>query len=872
MSRIIIKNLPSNVSADKLKEKFSEFGKITDVQLKYTPDGKFRNFAFIGYETGDDASKAITALDKSFIGTHRIQVQTCAGLGDSNKPKAWSKYAPDSSAYQKIHGKQFENINNILNEISNKKKKKKNIKPEIIESLKKHLEDPNFLEYLDVCGKKNLITRIIKDHVEPETEEENSVQNNNVEIKKDDEEEEDKSKSAAFSAISDLEYLKLKTKGISSVNEVPFSNNENKSEPKIKLFDIKITNLPFKTKKKDIKELLSPLSPASIRFIGNVKGVAYVGFKTEKELRQAMVKNKTFLNGKQLLFSKVEEKLKSQKPDKWQKQEESLKNEESIAESGRIFVRNLPYSVKEEELESLFSTFGPVTEVIVPVDKISRQVRGYAVVTFMMPEHAVAAYCKLDGTVFHGRMLHLLPGKAKEENEDSEVDGPYKLKKEKKLKATAGSSHNWNTLFLDLNAVAEVVAEKYNCTKEEVLTGNDAAVRLALGETQLVNETRQFLEDNGVLLDAFNQEVKSRSKTVILVKNLPAKTTAAEIRNIFAKYGELGRIVLPPSGVTGIVEFLEPSEARNAFKQLAYTKFKHLPLYLEWAPNNTFQKSNEESEKEKKDSTIKVENNDDMEVKEESKEDKKINKTEQDEEEDIIPEPNTTLFVKNLSFETTDESLKKHFSSCGKIASAQVSKKKDAQNPGKLLSMGYGFVQYFLQSSVVEALKNLQGSKLDGHALEIKRSNRTLSSEAVFTRKKTNLQSQTGSKIVVRNVPFQATIKEIGDLFRTFGELKFVRLPKKLVGTGPHRGFGFVEFLSKHDAKRAMKALCQSTHLYGRRLVLEWANEDEGITELRKRTAQHFHSDSTNNHHKKAKADIPIEGEGEEEQEMLIDF
>lgn len=36
---------------------------------------------------------------------------------------------------------------------------------------------------------------------------------------------------------------------------------------------------------------------------------------------------------------------------------------------------------------------------------------------------------------------------------------------------------------------------------------------------------------------------------------------------------------------------------------------------------------------------------------------------------------------------------------------------------------------------------------------------------------------------------------------RTFGELKFVRLPKKLVGTGPHRGFGFVEFLSKHDAK-----------------------------------------------------------------------
>ena len=34
-----------------------------------------------------------------------------------------------------------------------------------------------------------------------------------------------------------------------------------------------------------------------------------------------------------------------------------------------------------------------------------------------------------------------------------------------------------------------------------------------------------------------------------------------------------------------------------------------------------------------------------------------------------------------------------------------------------------------------------------------------------------------------------------------FGELKTVRLPKKLSGTGTHRGFGFVDFLTKQDAK-----------------------------------------------------------------------
>ncbi len=37
-------------------------------------------------------------------------------------------------------------------------------------------------------------------------------------------------------------------------------------------------------------------------------------------------------------------------------------------------------------------------------------------------------------------------------------------------------------------------------------------------------------------------------------------------------------------------------------------------------------------------------------------------------------------------------------------------------------------------------------------------------------------------------------------LFSTFGELKTVRLPKKGIG-GAHRGFGFIDFLTKQDAK-----------------------------------------------------------------------
>lgn len=45
-------------------------------------------------------------------------------------------------------------------------------------------------------------------------------------------------------------------------------------------------------------------------------------------------------------------------------------------------------------------------------------------------------------------------------------------------------------------------------------------------------------------------------------------------------------------------------------------------------------------------------------------------------------------------------------------------------------------------------------------------------------------------------------------LFSTFGDLKTVRLPKKATGSGSHRGFGFIDFITKQDAK-----VCVSSNL-----------------------------------------------------------
>jgi multiple RNA-binding domain-containing protein 1 len=55
-----------------------------------------------------------------------------------------------------------------------------------------------------------------------------------------------------------------------------------------------------------------------------------------------------------------------------------------------------------------------------------------------------------------------------------------------------------------------------------------------------------------------------------------------------------------------------------------------------------------------------------------------------------------------------------------------------------------------------------------------------------------------------------------------------VRLPKKF--DARTRGFAFLEFVTRHEAENAFEAL-RHTHLLGRHLVVQWA-EEEGEQDL----------------------------------------
>lgn len=775
-----------------MRKVFAAYGSVTDCKLKYTKDGIFRKFAFVGFMTEEDAAIAMNRLNNTFLDSSRIVVEICKPFGDESKPRSWSKYSKDSSSYKRIIAPTADK--KTLTQAKNVVPKSANKDAKLDEFFKLHGEN---LETNTEANKSDTICV-------PEN-------------------------------VLEMQLLQQK--------------------PAVEKNALLISGLPPSVKLKNLKEFVAPVRIKTVRVARSDKiCLALVSFQRSADMRRLLKRNGEFFGGYRLEVKKLPEHTipaeNTESEIRNANGQQDQRELQLISDTGRLFVRNLSFLCTEEDLTNLFKVFGPLAEVSLPVDKGCQKVKGYAVVTFVIPEHAVKAYSQLDGTVFMGRMLHVIAGKEKPETASPAQDSSlseFKKKKQAHIKAMASKSGTWNALFLGPSAAADAVAKKLDTQKKELLDpASDASlgVRLALGETRLVKETRDFLLSHGVKLDSFSRPDGERSKSVILVKNLPASTEPDRVRIAFEKFGTVGRVVLPPTGVTALVEFLEASEAKQGFEGLAYSRFGSVPLFLEWAPGDVFSGA-----------VVEAEQNDEESSGDKGNTQMGVNEFEERKEGDdgeIQPERGTEIFVKNLNFETCDDDLRRKFERIGKLYYGTVAKKSDPRHPGTLLSMGFGFVQYLKEADAERALKDLQGTMLDGHALELKLSTRDTSEQDVERKPTRYLEQGSSTKIIVRNVPFQANKKEISELFSAFGDIRSVRLPKKLSGLEAkagggasskncaHRGFAFVDFTTRATARRAFKALCHSTHLYGRRLVLEWAKEDETLEDVRKRTADHF--------------------------------
>ncbi len=81
-----------------------------------------------------------------------------------------------------------------------------------------------------------------------------------------------------------------------------------------------------------------------------------------------------------------------------------------------IYVGNLAFGVKEEELRKLFADFGPVASIRVVTDKFSGKSKGFAFVEMETKEGGENAVAELNGKEYQGRRLVVDAARPKRED------------------------------------------------------------------------------------------------------------------------------------------------------------------------------------------------------------------------------------------------------------------------------------------------------------------------------------------------------------------------------------------------------------------------------------------------------------------------
>ncbi|EOA91226.1 Multiple RNA-binding domain-containing protein 1 [Exserohilum turcicum] len=791
-SRIFVRGLPPKFTEDDVRKHFAKFP-VTDV--KFFPH---RRIGYVGYKTPEDAAKAVKYFNKTFIKLTKIYVEIARPIADQELPKSRRQQKLEKSASTNDEYRPLPRQENEL------KRKREQIE-----------QDPKLKEFLEVYqppSKTNIwangdsqiaeATVAAADQAVPEV--------------------------AVPEQESDNEYqvISKKPKVAAEPTATPASaphptDEEPTAEPEAVAADT--------------SEAMEDVQEAPAAEQEPVSDMDWLRSRTNRVLELVEDDEEPAANASasqapapqppvaaEESRQEVEAQQEPSQPPAEQPNDAAPDEEDRIRETGRLYLRNLHYEVTEDEIRDQFSKHGALEEVHVPLKKADGKGKGFAFVQFQNPNDAVEAYLDNDNTIFQGRLLHIISAKAKKDTKLDEYEiSKLPLKKQKEIRrkqSAAKAIFNWNSLYMNADAVMSTVADRMGISKAELLdpTSSDAAVKQAHAETHVIQETKSYFAQHGVDLEAFQRSAKG--DLAILIKSIPHGVTPDELRKLFEEHGTVTKFLMPPTGLTAIVEFANVAQAKTAFMSLSYRKMKDSILYLEKAPKDLFKEGVATNFVQTTPSAS-------------AQPGTKLSATDLLED---VPEPEATntatLYVRNLNFSTTTERLTEAFKPLSGFRSAKVKTKVDPKRG--VLSMGFGFVEFNSPETATAALRAMDGHDLEGHKLQIKASHR--GADAAEERRNEDAAKKAAStKIIIKNLPFEASKKDVRALFAPYGQLRSVRVPKKFDATS--RGFGFAEFTTKRDAVNAMNAL-KNTHLLGRRLVLAFAEteSDDPEKELEK--------------------------------------
>jgi len=164
----------------------------------------------------------------------------------------------------------------------------------------------------------------------------------------------------------------------------------------------------------------------------------------------------------------------------------------------------------------------------------------------------------------------------------------------------------------------------------------------------------------------------------------------------------------------------------------------------------------------------------------------------------------TTLYIGNISWDTTSDDLRSAFSKAGKVIRAEVMTRNDGR------SRGWGIVEMSNESECKNAIDTLNGSDVDNRTIrvEFQKPRGAVSSTRAPRRRRPrdeNVEDAAPSNsLFVGNLPWSCTDDDLKDLFSGYS----VTDAKIQVGfDGRSRGYGIVSFTSTEDAQKAISAV-----------------------------------------------------------------
>ena len=468
MSRICVKNLGKNTTEKQLKDLFGTKGEVTDVRIVKTKSGKSRQLAFLGFRTDVQAQESISYFNNTFLETARIVVELAKKIGDqtlieTTRSKITKKKLEKASKETAVEAQKIKNDLRLAKKVSIKEaslKEQSKEKRDFMEAMKprrntqfwandeslpaeisavdeddhnipsenypREEEDDSDVDDEDVNDFTNKIMTIEKksDSSKKNTEDSGSGDSERV----------DEAVVSPKKALSDMDFLRSKVK-------VNFSDDEDSDSEKMKTKN-GLGNSESDSDEESIQPVKSKRSSSS---------AAPALVITEPSSSEMDVEHSSGTASGNIPGSS-NDIIAGDDNDEYE-------------DSGRLFVRNLTFSCTEDELKNIFSVFGAVTTVHLPLDN-EKKSKGYGFIQFIIPEQAQKAREKLDGSSFQGRLLHIINAKKAPEIIPKDLDkGKVKLssfqqKKEEERRKMANKTEGWNASFVRSDAVVDSLAER----------------------------------------------------------------------------------------------------------------------------------------------------------------------------------------------------------------------------------------------------------------------------------------------------------------------------------------------------------------------------------------------------------------------------